>query len=294
MAGEVRFRQVRRVESPREPEGLGVGARLLSRLAGSVAARFERLRGFDVVILPVDLPADSQGGGCAVRPHPLCAECSHTGGWPAAWREHLSELMRRSEAHVHRCEADRWCAVVPVCHENRCLAACKLVCIGSMGRDEFDRNVELLTVLVDAFTAREAALLAEVAGADGRLPASVAAPGPPAELHPKVREALKYIERHAAAASLNVTHVAQYLGVNITYLGHLFATQVGTRMSRYIADRRIELAKTLLATTDWPVKQIAFESGHRNSDWFIQTFGRSVGVTPGEYRRRVQAAASDT
>ena len=164
--------------TPDEPDGLDARVRLLSRLASSVAARFERLRGLDVVILPVDLPADSQGGGYAVRPHPLCAECSHTGGWPAAWREHLSELMRRSEAHVHRCEADRWCAVVPVCHENRCLAACKLVCIGSMGRDEFDRNVELLTVLVDAFTAREAALLAEAAGVPGRLPSPDAARGP--------------------------------------------------------------------------------------------------------------------
>jgi AraC-like DNA-binding protein len=268
-----------------------VGARLLSRLAGSVAARFERLRGFDVVVLPVDLPEDSQGG-YAVRPHPLCAECSHTGGWPSAWREHLGELMQRPEAHVHHCEANRWCAVVPVRYQNRCLAACKLVCIGQMGRDEFDRNVELLTVLVEAFTTHEAALIAEVAGADADPPASVVAPEPPAEVHPKVREAMEYIERHTATASLTVARVAQHLGMNSTYLGHLFTAQVGMRMSRYIADRRIELAKTLLVTTDWPVKQVAFESGHRNSDWFTQAFGRSVGLTPGEYRRRIRASAS--
>jgi len=40
---------------------------------------------------------------------------------------------------------------------------------------------------------------------------------------------------------------------------------------------------------DLTVKQVAFESGHRNPDWFI-TRSDIRGITPGEYRRRVRLA----
>ena len=67
-------------------------------------------------------------------------------------------------------------------------------------------------------------------------------------------------------------------------LGH-FAQEVGMRMSRYIATRRIELAKKLLISTHWQIKRIAYESGHSNPDWFSQVFRAHTGMTPRDYRR---------
>jgi len=40
---------------------------------------------------------------------------------------------------------------------------------------------------------------------------------------------MNHIERHASASNLTVVRVAQHLGMNSTYLGHLFADQVSTR-----------------------------------------------------------------
>ena len=59
-------------------------------------------------------------------------------------------------------------------------------------------------------------------------------------------------------------------------------------MSRYIAVRRVELAKTLLVTTDWQIKRIARETGHANPTWFSHVFGVHTGCTPGEHRRRAR------
>lgn len=87
---------------------------------------------------------------------------------------------------------------------------------------------------------------------------------------------------------MNVSTVAGALGVNCTYLSHIFAAEVGTRMSRFIARRRIEMAKKMLATTDWQIKRVAFESGHGNADWFSQVFHAQEGLTPCEYRRQVR------
>jgi transcriptional regulator GlxA family with amidase domain len=71
---------------------------------------------------------------------------------------------------------------------------------------------------------------------------------------------------------------------------------MGMRMGRYIAELRIEIAKKLLLETDWQVKRIAFESGHRNPDWFSEVFRAHTGMTPSVFRRkagRLQPSASN-
>jgi transcriptional regulator GlxA family with amidase domain len=59
-------------------------------------------------------------------------------------------------------------------------------------------------------------------------------------------------------------------------------------MSEYIATRRIELAKKLLAATDSQVKEIAHQTGHASRAWFSQAFHAHTGLSPIEYRRRHQ------
>jgi transcriptional regulator GlxA family with amidase domain len=105
--------------------------------------------------------------------------------------------------------------------------------------------------------------------------------------HPQVRRAIALIERRANEPQLNVAAIATELGMNATYLAHLFREETGVRMSRLIAWHRIEIAKTLLSTTDWQVKRIAYESGHGNPNWFSHVFRLHTGDSPSEYRDRV-------
>jgi transcriptional regulator GlxA family with amidase domain len=64
-------------------------------------------------------------------------------------------------------------------------------------------------------------------------------------------------------------------------------------MGWFIASRRVELAKTLLATTDRQIKYIAHETGHANPNWFCHVFNVHTGLTPGEYRRRSGHASAE-
>ena len=52
-------------------------------------------------------------------------------------------------------------------------------------------------------------------------------------------------------------------------------------MNRFITARRVERAKTLLATTHWQIKEIARATGHANANWFCHLFRLSTGLTPG-------------
>jgi transcriptional regulator GlxA family with amidase domain len=161
-----------------------------------------------------------------------------------------------------------------------------------MSDEAFERHVELLNVLVENFVSDEKGLISQVTAsnndpadyheAEQRPPVS----GEDQAIHPQVDQALRYIEQHLTDPKMTVANIARHLGMNSTYLAHLFSRQVGTRMSRHITNKRIELAKELLATTDDQIKQVAYKTGHGNPDWFSQVFHSQTGLTPREYRRK--------
>ncbi len=116
----------------------------------------------------------------------------------------------------------------------------------------------------------------------------------PSPTHPQVIRTMEYIAAHLFDSRLTVTKVASVLEMYPTYLSEVFVEQMGQRMSRFIACRRVEDAKRLLATTDWQVKRIALETGHANANWFCHIFSVHAGLTPGEYRASVGAQKPHT
>jgi transcriptional regulator GlxA family with amidase domain len=110
--------------------------------------------------------------------------------------------------------------------------------------------------------------------------------------HPKVRQALQYIEEHIKEPGLTVGRIAEVLGITPTYLSQLFLRHTGEKMSRFIACRRVAMARHLLETTDWQVKRIAREAGFANPKWFFHVFGVIAGQTPSGYRRRSHGRGS--
>ena len=101
-----------------------------------------------------------------------------------------------------------------------------------------------------------------------------------------VQDALDLVDVRCCDRNLSVSRIAESIGLNASYLAHLFASETGVRLSRYLASRRIERACELLEKTSWQVKRIAFEIGYTNSDSFSQVFRAHTGMAPSEFRRR--------
>jgi YesN/AraC family two-component response regulator len=165
-----------------------------------------------------------------------------------------------------------------------------------MKADAFEMHVELLDVLVENFGLKEAELLVRLApskdfqGDEESLQRDDAKTSSRARSdHPQVEAALIYIKKHITDSNMTVARIARALDVNASYLAHLFSLQVGVRMSRYIAGRRIELAKTLLASTSWQIKRVAYETGHGNPLWFSEVFREHTGVTPTKFRQNARS-----
>ena len=271
---------------------------LLKLLVECVVEPFERLMHTTAIVVPLpgmqsDDDEEPQPNPC----HPACAQYASSDYCRESWQLHLAETKRRPEAHWHTCDFGMFCAMVPVAYQSHCLAAVKLACPASISEETFDQNVAFLDILVESFSVSHADFLkrlvettngldkVDIAGSDDDRVSVF-----PAKAHPHVEQATQYIEAHFSDPGLTVVGVARHLGIHANHLCHLFAKQVGRRMSRFIADCRIASAKTLLATTNHQIKRIAHETGHAHPNWFSHMFTLHTGMTPGEYRIKLRSS----
>ena len=286
MKRKEQFRRIRRrlARSPR------VRGDLCLSVAQAAATWFAELADLEAIAVPLSPAAFEDPERLSQYRHPLCASCYTASGEAGGWTKHLAELRERTAAHWHRCAAGKLCAIVPAVVRGRCVAACKLVCEADMDEGEFTRNVELLGVLVERCVAQHAEALAQ--RTEEEMAAGQGGAAKPGTWHEGVQAAMVYVAEHLVDSKLSVRQVAEAVGMNSTYLGHLFAQQVGVPMHRYVAIQRVERAKGLLASTNWSVKRIAHGTGHGNADWFSHIFRDTTGVTPTAYRRRARKAGA--
>jgi AraC-like DNA-binding protein len=73
--------------------------------------------------------------------------------------------------------------------------------------------------------------------------------------------------------------------LSISRLSHLFRAETGLTLKEFRRNRRLEAARKMLATTDMPIKQIAYALGYRHTSSFVRAFAVDVGVSPSDYRR---------
>jgi transcriptional regulator GlxA family with amidase domain len=88
---------------------------------------------------------------------------------------------------------------------------------------------------------------------------------------------------------LSATALAARLGVSERTLSRLFRKTVDATPAAFVESARVERAKGLLETSDWPLARVAERAGFGSLDGLHRAFQRNAGVTPGEYRARFGA-----
>lgn len=71
----------------------------------------------------------------------------------------------------------------------------------------------------------------------------------------------------------------------------IFKEYTGFAPSQYIQEVRINMAKEMLTNTSKSIKEIAFELGYENKDYFFTVFKKITGTTPISYRVYTQGTA---
>lgn len=100
-----------------------------------------------------------------------------------------------------------------------------------------------------------------------------------------VEQAVSYMQENYKA-HINLDDIVSGVFLSKDYFRQIFKKVTGLSISSYIQELRIAEACRLLETTDESSAQIARESGFNDIKFFYQTFKKSTGMTPAEYRKK--------
>lgn len=84
----------------------------------------------------------------------------------------------------------------------------------------------------------------------------------------------------------SVVELARAVGTHDKRLLRIFRARLGTTVSAYIRQSRMELARTLLRTDTVSIEEVAAQAGFRNAANFSTAFRRDEGISPRQYRQR--------
>ena len=111
-----------------------------------------------------------------------------------------------------------------------------------------------------------------------------ALPGTDVFAGPVLEKALDRIET-SIASGVSVEELARTSGMSSSAFAHEFKRVIGVSPHRYLTGRRIEIAKHLLERTQFPLAEIALETGFSSQAHFTDRFRAATSQTPLQFRR---------
>lgn len=102
-----------------------------------------------------------------------------------------------------------------------------------------------------------------------------------------IRDCLDYVDFHYMEP-LTLTSLADQYYVSNTHLSALFKKEVNMNLKEYIQEVRLRQARFLLNTTRLPIQEIAANCGFMDVNYFTRVFRKVHGISPREYRNRIQ------
>ncbi|QYR21082.1 response regulator [Paenibacillus sp. sptzw28] len=96
----------------------------------------------------------------------------------------------------------------------------------------------------------------------------------------------QYIAEHFQK-DITLEMISKEVKLSPFYISKLFKEQFGVNYIDFLTECRIEKAKSLMNRPDVPLKEIAFEAGYNDPNYFSKVFKKMCGVSPTEYRNRI-------
>lgn len=98
-----------------------------------------------------------------------------------------------------------------------------------------------------------------------------------------VKYAMEYITNHYSER-LRINELADFIGVNRSYLTSSFKKNIGCSPQEFLLDLRMKKAKSLLKKTDMSVSAVANAVGYPDQLAFSKAFKRHCGMSPRMYK----------
>ncbi len=111
-----------------------------------------------------------------------------------------------------------------------------------------------------------------------------------AHIPQKIRAAREYISTEFCDPLFSVSALSEKLGISASYLRREFSKYYGESPISYLKAMRLYNAKNLLDSEYLSIEEIAEQCGFTSASYFIQFFGKAVGISPNKYRKQLIGA----
>lgn len=102
-----------------------------------------------------------------------------------------------------------------------------------------------------------------------------------------VRKVRDYVLSHIGE-SITTDALAKTCGINRTYLCKRFQEETGSTLGQYVTQLKMAEARRLMDITGKSISDISAYLGYSSQSHFQRVFRKHFGITPGEYRKKIQ------
>ncbi|MGI6194711.1 MAG: AraC family transcriptional regulator [Clostridiales bacterium] len=103
--------------------------------------------------------------------------------------------------------------------------------------------------------------------------------------NPVIRNAIIFVKNNFRD-EITLKKAADYVGLSEAYFSHVFSTIMKMGFASYVRQTRLIAAANLIKSTSLPIKEICFDTGFTNTNYFTNTFSSFFGLSPREYRAK--------
>lgn len=107
------------------------------------------------------------------------------------------------------------------------------------------------------------------------------------QLKDSMSRAVKYIDFNFVE-QFSLDFLSKKFGYSPNHFIKIFKEKTGYTPIKYVLMKRIELAKSLLESTDMPINMVMEKSGFYDASYFSKTFKKMVGYSPKSFRYNVE------
>lgn len=101
----------------------------------------------------------------------------------------------------------------------------------------------------------------------------------------QLKRVTDYVESNLGQESLSIRHLAAVAGTSMSHFKSLFRHSTGVPVHRFVVQRRVERAATLLRLGHSSITEIALETGFAHPTHMARWTRRLLGVTPRDLRK---------
>lgn len=106
-------------------------------------------------------------------------------------------------------------------------------------------------------------------------------------LHPDIVATAKRFIDSSYAQSISIQDMADIFNVSYSHLYRIFSRQIGKSPQEYLMTVRLNASKAWLENSELSMREIARGTGFSDEHHFNRMFVRHVGISPGEYRKKM-------